>query len=224
MTDSEKYQAIEEALRRQVEEAVRLLDETAPRAEAADDRTADPLTEVREGLREAAKLTESVGKGGGEAAAGLAADKLIVARRQLAAILTVAGIPVKFTLVDLDYHHVAGRVEERAEATTDDGRRLVASPTFADDAKYYFPGGTVAGRLIPGGWYSIPWWREVRLVAAAGGTGLVLGVLAHEFFDKVLADLPTTPKGESWLIGTGSTGRGSVDWWPFDGDPFDVFF
>lgn len=37
----------------------------------------------------------------------------------------------------------------------------------------YYPGGRVAGRPVPAGWYSEPWWRPA-LVAGAWGLGSVL--------------------------------------------------
>lgn len=37
----------------------------------------------------------------------------------------------------------------------------------------YYPGGRVAGRPVPAGWYSEPWWKTA-LVAGAWGVGSVL--------------------------------------------------
>ena len=37
----------------------------------------------------------------------------------------------------------------------------------------YYPGGRVAGRPVPAGWYSEPWWKPA-LVAGAWGIGSVL--------------------------------------------------
>lgn len=37
----------------------------------------------------------------------------------------------------------------------------------------YYPGGRVAGRPVPAGWYSEPWWKPA-LVAGAWGVGSVL--------------------------------------------------
>ncbi|MCV7065780.1 DUF1542 domain-containing protein, partial [Mycolicibacterium farcinogenes] len=37
----------------------------------------------------------------------------------------------------------------------------------------YYPGGRVAGRPVPAGWYSEPWWKPA-LVAGAWGLGSVL--------------------------------------------------
>lgn len=53
------------------------------------------------------------------------------------------------------------------------GQRLKASPRPAADTPYYYPGGMVSGRPVPGGWYSQPWWKTA-LVAGAWGVGSVL--------------------------------------------------
>lgn len=219
MTIHDRYRALEEALRRQVDEMEKILDEAGARAQAADERTIEPLADVREGIQEARQLVDTVGQGGGEAAADLATEKLILAVNQLAAVLQAVGETLDRKFADLDYHNSAGAVDERVEATADDGRVFVASPTFDDDARYHFPGGAVGGRLIPRGWYSIPWWRDVTVstAARAAGGGLVFGTLAHEFYDKVLAHLPGKPSHEVWAKGVTTTYRVSADWWPFDG-------
>jgi hypothetical protein len=42
-----------------------------------------------------------------------------------------------------------------------------------DRTPNYYPGGRVAGRPVPAGWYSEPWWKTA-LVAGAWGVGSVL--------------------------------------------------
>lgn len=219
MSMHDRYRALEEALRRQVDEMEKIVEEAAARARAADERTSEPLAEVRDGVQEARQIADTIAQGGGEAAADLATEKLILAINQLAAVLQTVGETLDRKFADLDYHNSAGAVEERVEATADDGRVFVASPTFDDDARYHFPGGAVGGRLIPRGWYSIPWWRDIKVPtsAASVGGGLVFGTLAHEFYDKVLAQLPGKPSHEVWAKGVTTTYRVSADWWPFDG-------
>ncbi|MGW7543484.1 hypothetical protein ACWGKQ_20585 [Streptomyces sp. NPDC054770] len=45
---------------------------------------------------------------------------------------------------------------------------------------YYYPGGVVAGRTVPGGWYSTPWWKTALVAGAAGIGGMLL---ADALFD-----------------------------------------
>ncbi len=73
---------------------------------------------------------------------------------------------------ELDGQRTAGRVTE--DRTVDfEGRRIEASPAPSPQTPNYYPGGRVAGRPVPAGWYSEPWWKTA-LVAGAWGLGSVL--------------------------------------------------
>lgn len=73
---------------------------------------------------------------------------------------------------ELDGQRSAGEVTE--DRVVDyDGRHITASPTPSTQTPNYYPGGRVAGRPVPAGWYSEPWWRTA-LVAGAWGIGSVL--------------------------------------------------
>jgi hypothetical protein len=54
-----------------------------------------------------------------------------------------------------------------------EGREIEASPNPSARTPNYSPGGRVAGRPVPAGWYSEPWWKPA-LVAGAWGLGSVL--------------------------------------------------
>ena len=51
-----------------------------------------------------------------------------------------------------------------------EGREIEAAPTPSERTPNYYPGGRVAGRPVPAGWYSEPWWKPA-LVAGAWGVG-----------------------------------------------------
>ena len=51
-----------------------------------------------------------------------------------------------------------------------EGREIEASPNPTARTPNYYPGGRVAGRPVPAGWYSEPWWKPA-LVAGAWGVG-----------------------------------------------------
>lgn len=53
-----------------------------------------------------------------------------------------------------------------------EGRQIEASPNPTERTPNYYPGGRVAGRPVPAGWYSEPWWKPA-LVAGAWGVGSV---------------------------------------------------
>src|SRR3954454_18836336 len=54
-----------------------------------------------------------------------------------------------------------------------EGREIEASPGPSERTPNYYPGGRVAGRPVPAGWYSEPWWKPA-LVAGAWGVGSAL--------------------------------------------------
>jgi hypothetical protein len=66
----------------------------------------------------------------------------------------------------------AGAVSEEREVEVE-GHHYSASPAPSDHNRHYYPGGMVAGRPVPRGWYSEPWWKPA-LVAGAWGVGSAL--------------------------------------------------
>ena len=66
----------------------------------------------------------------------------------------------------------AGAVTEDRRVDVE-GHEYEASPKPGERTKHYYPGGDVAGRPVPQGWYSEPWWRPA-LVAGAWGVGTYL--------------------------------------------------
>lgn len=53
----------------------------------------------------------------------------------------------------------AGKVTERRTVDAG-GQTLTASPYASAETPNYYPGGIVAGRPVPAGWYSRPWWAD----------------------------------------------------------------
>lgn len=66
----------------------------------------------------------------------------------------------------------AGQVTEDRRVQFE-GREIEASPSPSQRTPNYYPGGNVAGRPVPAGWYSEPWWKPA-LVAGAWGVGSML--------------------------------------------------
>ncbi|NIJ13314.1 hypothetical protein FHU38_003658 [Saccharomonospora amisosensis] len=63
----------------------------------------------------------------------------------------------------------AGKVTEHRSVDVQ-GHHYEASPEPTQGTPHYYPGGRVAGRPVPQGWYSEPWWKPA-LVAGAWGIG-----------------------------------------------------
>jgi hypothetical protein len=75
-------------------------------------------------------------------------------------------------LPDLTGQSRAGQVSEERDVTVE-GHEYAASPKPGSRTPHYYPGGVVAGRPVPQGWYSEPWWKPA-LVAGAWGVGSFL--------------------------------------------------
>ena len=66
----------------------------------------------------------------------------------------------------------AGAVSEERDVDVE-GHSYSAAPAPSGRNQHYYPGGMVAGRPVPQGWYSEPWWKPA-LVAGAWGVGSAL--------------------------------------------------
>jgi hypothetical protein len=75
-------------------------------------------------------------------------------------------------LETLEGQQSAGMVTEDRRVQVE-GRDIEASPAPSERTPNYYPGGRVAGRPVPAGWYSEPWWKTA-LVAGAWGVGSAL--------------------------------------------------
>lgn len=71
----------------------------------------------------------------------------------------------------------AGAVTEDREVEVQ-GHDYAASPQPSDRTPHYYPGGRVAGRPVPQGWYSEPWWKPALVGGAWGlGSALLFGAM-----------------------------------------------
>lgn len=128
----------------------------------------------------------------------------------------------------------AGAVSEDREVEVE-GHTYGASPVPSDRNNHYYPGGTVAGRPVPRGWYSEPWWKPA-LVAGAWGIGSALlftsmfsgmsgvgdAAYADGFSDGMAADGADPGAADGGDTGGGDMGGdwGGGDW----GGGFGDFF
>jgi len=90
--------------------------------------------------------------------------------------------------------------QQRAGAVTEDrtvdvdGHAYSASGRPSSRTPHYYPGGNVAGRPVPQGWYSEPWWKPA-LVAGAWGLGSVL------LFSAMFSGMAGVPSAEAFESG-----------------------
>ncbi|GAB3700945.1 hypothetical protein GCM10027595_15530 [Corynebacterium nasicanis] len=67
----------------------------------------------------------------------------------------------------------AGKVTER-RTIEHEGQTLTASPVATDETPNYYPGGNVAGRPVPAGWYSRPWWADAMATGMWTATSMMM--------------------------------------------------
>lgn len=104
--------------------------------------------------------------------ARLARDSALEGLYYVRAARLAMGIEAGPPLPGLEGQDTAGAVTEKREIEFE-GRQVAASPTASPQTPNYYPGGRVAGRPVPAGWYSEPWWRPA-LVAGAWGVGSMM--------------------------------------------------
>ncbi|WP_433269628.1 hypothetical protein ACQPZF_07490 [Actinosynnema sp. CS-041913] len=85
---------------------------------------------------------------------------------------TAMGLDPGPELPDLNGQGRAGQVSEDRKVSVE-GHDYAASPRPGSGTPHYYPGGMVAGRPVPQGWYSEPWWKPA-LVAGVWGVGTFL--------------------------------------------------
>jgi hypothetical protein len=104
--------------------------------------------------------------------AQLAKESALEGLYYVRAARTAMGIDPGPELESLAGQRSAGAVTEDRRVQFE-GREIEASPAPSQRTPNYYPGGRVAGRPVPAGWYSEPWWKPA-LVAGAWGIGSVL--------------------------------------------------
>jgi hypothetical protein len=104
----------------------------------------------------------------------------------------------------------AGSVTEDRDVTVD-GHEYAASPRPSERTPHYFPGGRIAGRPVPQGWYSEPWWKPA-LIGGAWGLGSAL------LFNSLFSGMSGIASAQAWEQGydAGQSDAFSGDWG--DGD------
>lgn len=131
---------------------------------------------IRQALADAAERHRGAGRrldraatvGDYEAARDMAVEGLAYARAARAALGLDPG-PEPPALVG---QRSAG-VLTKERAVEVRGHHYRAGPRATPQTPHYYPGGSVAGRGVPAGWYSEPWWRAA-LESGAWGLGTVL--------------------------------------------------
>lgn len=91
--------------------------------------------------------------------AELARESALEGLHYMNAARDIMGLPAGPELPPLEGQRTAGKVTEE-RTITHDGQQITASPVASAQTPNYYPGGMVAGRPVPAGWYSRPWWAD----------------------------------------------------------------
>lgn len=89
----------------------------------------------------------------------------------------IMGLPTGPEIPPLEGQKAAGKVSEE-RTINHEGHEITASPHPSAQTPNYYPGGTVAGRPVPAGWYSEPWWASaLRTGAWAAGSAMLFSMM-----------------------------------------------
>ena len=91
--------------------------------------------------------------------AHLARESALEGLYYVAAAREIMGMDPGPELPPLEGQRQAGKVTETRTVEAN-GEMLTASPSASAQTPNYYPGGVVAGRPVPAGWYSRPWWAD----------------------------------------------------------------
>ena len=91
--------------------------------------------------------------------AHLARESALEGLYYVAAAREIMGMDPGPELPPLEGQRQAGKVTETRTVEAN-GEMLTASPSASAQTPNYYPGGVVAGRPVPAGWYSRPWWPD----------------------------------------------------------------
>ncbi|MGH3493088.1 MAG: hypothetical protein ACRDRL_16845 [Sciscionella sp.] len=134
----------------------------------------------------------------------LAAHPAIEGLYYVRAARTALGLTSGPELPDLEGRRTAGAVD--ADRTVPvQGRDVAAAPNPSARTRHYYPGGIVAGRPVPRGWYSEPWWKPA-LQAGAWSIGSTL--VSDALFTGMSAFGMDGDAGDRLSIAGGDAGHG----------------
>ncbi|MCV7370408.1 hypothetical protein CRI77_19145 [Mycolicibacterium duvalii] len=135
--------------------------------------------------------------------AELAKESAVEGLYYIRAARTAMGMDPGPELETLSGQRSAGAVTEDRRVEFE-GRQIEASPTPSQRTPNYYPGGRVAGRPVPAGWYSEPWWKPA-LVAGAWGVGSAL------LFSSLFSGMAGVGYGEGFQDGMAAGQDGGYD-------------
>ena len=137
--------------------------------------------------------------------ASLARESALEGLHYVNAAREIMGMPAGPQLPPLEGQRAAGSVTEQ-RTIEHEGRQISASPVATEDTPNYYPGGKVAGRPVPAGWYSEPWWQS----ALRTGMWTMGSVLLFSMMFNGMAGVAYAASDFESGAGDGSEGTGDA--------------
>ena len=106
----------------------------------------------------------------------------------------IMGLPAGPQLPELEGQREAGRVTEQRSVRQEDGSVITASPHATAATPHYYPGGAVAGRPVPAGWYSTAWWTPAMMTGMWAASSMM-------FYSAMFSGMAGTPSAEQFEAG-----------------------
>lgn len=131
--------------------------------------------------------------------AELARESALEGLHYISAAREIMGLPTGPPVPPLEGQQAAGKITQ-THTMDFEGRELTASPQPSPETPNYYPGGTVAGRPVPAGWYSEPWWASaLRTGMWAAGSAMLFSSIANiataSAFDNPMPEIPESDTG-----------------------------
>lgn len=152
--------------------------------------------------------------------AHLARESALEGLHYVNAAREIMGMPAGPPLPELEGQRRAGRVTEQRTVTQEDGTVVTASPHASEQTPHYYPGGAVAGRPVPAGWYSTAWWAPAMMTGMWAASSML-------FYSAMFAGMAGTPSAAEFEAGDfGDAGADAGDMGDMGeaGDVGDGFF
>lgn len=133
--------------------------------------------------------------------AQLARESALEGMYYIRAARTMMGMSPGPDLPELEGQRRAGTVLVERTITLNDGSTLTSSPTMTTRTPQHFPGGVVAGKPVPAGWYSFQFWAPAMQTGEWPRTS---ALFYNTMFPELAATLPTDgtetgdPRGSRW--------------------------
>ena len=138
--------------------------------------------------------------------AELARESALEGLHYVNAARDIMGLPAGPALPELEGQRKAGRVTEERSVRQSDGTMVTASPHASQATPHYYPGGMVAGRPVPAGWYSTAWWAPAMMTGMWAASSMM-------FYSAMFAGMAGTPSAaefEAGDMGGGEMGAGDM--------------